>query len=61
MDYKEWINETELTVNKMIAFQKSYKCDKPECKDDDYCIHLRKAKTKRFKKEINGMIADLIR
>jgi hypothetical protein len=61
MDYKEWLNETELTANKMVTFQKSYKCNKPECEGDDYCIHLRKAKTRKFKKEIIRMLADLIR
>lgn len=60
MDYKEWIKTTEPITTKMLAFQGNYKCDKIECKDDDYCIHLRKAKTKKFRKEIIEMIASLI-
>ncbi len=61
MNYKEWIKTTEPITTEMLAFQLDYKCSKPECEGDDYCIHLRKAKTRKFKKEIIGMIADLIR
>ena len=52
MNYKEWIKTAEPITTEMLAFQLNYKCDKPECEGDDYCIHPRKAKTRKFKKEI---------